>query len=245
MGKTARFFMGVAVASVAFCATASADIIVQQLPGQGGGPASDTLFRNQLNQIVWEQDADNIILSTPAMVRQISWWGFYGGSGTPATPPPATETMRIRFYGARTSDNLPDDNNILLEESFLDAPRTATGLFIAVGGRPNEYRYQVELTAPILLEAGTLYWLEVVQVGDVDSLFRWESGETGIVLPGLSFKHTFLPNWQAETGSLAFELSTVPEPNTFGFMTFGLLLKPRRRVRRGARARSGVPFEGA
>lgn len=192
-----------------------ADIVVQQLPYQGGGPASDTLFRNQLNQVVWQQEADNILLSSPAIVRQVSWWGFYGGSGAPVTPPPPVETMRIRFYGARLGDGLPDDGNILLEELHTNALRAATGILMNIEGRPAEYRYQINLTTPIELDATTLYWLEIVQVGDVDSAFRWETGFGAV--NGHAFQNGGFGDWQQTSGSFAFELSTVPEPQSVGF----------------------------
>ncbi|OWY71290.1 hypothetical protein B7486_11905 [cyanobacterium TDX16] len=206
---------------------AMANIIVQQLPDPFGGPASDTLFQNQVGQVVWQQEADNIILDAPAVVRQVSWWGFYGGSGTPTTPPPITETMRIRFYGVRPGDGLPDDNNVLLEEFHQDAVREATGVLVFVGGRPAEYRYQVNLTTPLSLEAATLYWLEIVQIGDVESAFRWETG-WGIV-PSHAFRNAGIPSWQLVTGNQAFELSTVPEPQSAALVGVVSLVFVRRR----------------
>jgi hypothetical protein len=189
-------------------------IIVQQLPDPFGGPASDTLFRNQVGQVVWQLEADNIVLDASAVVRQVSWWGFYGGSGTPTTPPPITETMRIRFYGARPGDGLPDDNNVLLEEFHQGAVREATGVLVFVGGRPAEYRYQVNLASPLSMKAATLYWLEIVQIGDVDSAFRWETG-VGLI-NGLAFINGGFGDWQQVSGGHAFELSTVPEPGFLG-----------------------------
>ncbi|MFH1419806.1 MAG: PEP-CTERM sorting domain-containing protein [Planctomycetota bacterium] len=199
------------------------DIVVDQEPTRLGGPGADTDFINVLGLRVWQQVADNILLSEPASIRRIAWWGFYGGSGTPATPPPSVETMRIRFYGARVGDGLPDDNNILYEESFFNPSRTATGEIILVGGIPNEYIYEVDLTSPLSLEAGVPYWLEIVQIGDVDTAFRWENGFG--VLAGHAFVNGNVPDWRVSpSGSMAFQLSTVPEPATATLMLMGAIL---------------------
>lgn len=220
------------MAVLAGAGVARADIIVEQLPAQYGGPASDTLFINQFDQVVWQQEADNIVLDETATIRHLGWWGFYGGSGTPATPPPANETMRVRFYGARASDGLPDDANIIFEASFQNAVRTPTGKTIAVGGRPDEYRFDVNLPTAVSLQGGTTFWLEIVQIGDLDSLFRWETGYGTVA--GLAFKNAGYPSWQSESGSHAFELSTVPEPMT------ALLLLPVIAFARGRRGKGAV-----
>ncbi len=189
------------------------EIVVDQQPTRFGGPGSDTLFRNVFGEVVWQQIAENILLDAPATIGHLTWWGFYGGSGTPATPPPDTETMRLRFYGARPGDGLPDDGNILYEESFLDPSRTATGEIVLVGGSPDEYVYSVDLASPVSLGAGTLYWLEIEQIGDIDTTFRWEAGISP--LAGHAFAHTYLPAWElSPSTSLAFQLVAVPESST-------------------------------
>lgn len=223
---SARWRWIAVVAVLAGAGFARAEIIVDQQPYQGGGYGSDTLFRDEFNRVVWQQIADNILLNEAATIRHVGWWAFYGGSGTPATPPPISETIRIRFYGANASDGLPDNDRILLEATFPDANRKPTGRFIAIGGRPNEYRFDVDLPVGVSLEAGSLYWIEIVQLGDVDSYFRWETGFGAV--NGLSFRHTFLPNWQAESGSMAFELSTVPEPAAALFLLMGACIWKRR-----------------
>ncbi len=212
MDRKSRIMIWVAVACAAFCTSSSADIIVLQPPDPFGGPGADTLFRDAWGEIAWQQTADNFLISTPATARQVSWLGFYGGSDAPVTPPPPMETMRIRFYGARASDGLPDDSNILLEEYHADTIRTATGDTVHVGGNPPEYRYQVNLVTPLFLEAGTLYWLEVVQFGEIDSAFRWEGGYGSIY--GHAYTNSLGNYWRISAGSQAFELSTVPEPSS-------------------------------
>ena len=207
-----------------------------------GGPAADTDFFNTVGQQTWQRLADNIFLeSTSALIRRVTWLGFYGGSGTPATPPPQTETMRIRFYGARAGDGLPDDANIIFEQSFLNPSRVATGRTIAVGGLPMEHLFEANLAMPVLLEADTLYWLEIVQIGDVDSRFRWEFAFTD--QDDHAFVNGNVADWQLANlgGDLAFQLSTIPEPSTVFLALLGLVFvcrRERKERRRGQKIQS-------
>lgn len=131
--------------------------------------------------------------------------------------------MRIRFYCARPSDGLPDDGNIIFEELFLDPSRTATGNLVNVGGFPEEFQFEVDLATPANLESDVLYWLEIVQIGDVESHFRWEDG-FGIV-DGFAFINGNVPDWQSTPGSRAFQL-LIPEPSSYLFFmcSLGLLI---------------------
>jgi hypothetical protein len=207
-------------------------IVVDQQPTRYGGPASDTLFRNEFGDERWQQLADNILLDEAATIRRITWWGFYGGSGTPATPPPETETMRIRFYSPRPGDGLPGE--VLWEENFLDPSRAATGLIVLVGGRPKEYIYEANLAVPMSLAAQTPYWLEIVQVGDVDSHFRWEDGFSGHL--GFAYLNEGTGDWWFAPFSygLSFQLSAIPEPGTAVLMVLGAVAIRRRRRKEDA-----------
>lgn len=208
-------------------------IVFEQSPGQLGGPSSDTEFISTATALpAWQQLADNIVLESAATLQTVKWWGFYGGSGQPHDPPDGPETMRIRFYGARPADALPDDDDIIFEESFLNPSRTSTGDFIAVGGLPDEFFYEVDLYSPLTLEADTLYWLEIVQVGDIDSHFRWETG-FGLVNQ-FAFINGNVSDWQSTSGSLAFQL-LVPEPETGIIVITGAMLVARRPARRSRR----------
>ncbi len=191
-------------------APAGADVIVEQLPILTGGFASDTDFIDMLGRRLWQREADNILLTQDATVRRITWWGFYGGSGTPATPPPATETIQIRIMGARAGDGLPDESVVLMDETFFNPSRMPTGRIIGVGGSPIEQRFTVDLTAPVYLQSGVRCWLEIVQLGDVNTMFRWEAGAG--ILTGQAIKSVLASDWFTVGGSTAFSLSDVPEP---------------------------------
>ncbi len=205
-------------------------IVFSQPPAQISAFGSDTEFINAQGQPAWQLEADNILFTEPVTLRHLRWWGIYGGSGTPVTPPPETELMRVRFYGARPGDGLPDDTNIISEQTFLNPFRIATGEIVNVGGLPPEFEFETVLTTPVDLEADTLYWLEIAQIGDIDSFFRWESG-FGLV-GGKAFINQIVFDWQFVSGSHAFELSTIPEPATASLVLWGAMLVARRPARR-------------
>ncbi|OWY70597.1 hypothetical protein B7486_13340 [cyanobacterium TDX16] len=195
-------------------------VIFEQLPNRSGGPAADTDYISGNGLPYWQLEADNILLSESALIRHITWWGFYGGDSDPSPgaddPPTGPETMRIRLYSARAGDGLPDSSDILFEESFHNPSRTATGRRILTPTAPDEYRFEADLAVPFTLISGLPYWLEVVQFGDQASLFRWEHG-TGLI-NGRAFNNPIVPNWYGTEGSFAFQLSTIPEPSSFGLL---------------------------
>ena len=201
-------------------------VVFDQQPGRYGGPLADTLALDAFGFERWQQVADNVRLNQAASVRRLSWWGFYGGDEQSHEPPVGDETMRVRFYSSRPGDGLPGD--ILLEESFLNLPRTFTGHIISDGGLPREYLFEADLSAPILLSADTVYWLEVVQVGDVNSHFRWESGYGA--LSGCAFINDYTPNWTLVSSALAFQLSTLPEPASIALLAVAapMVMRPIR-----------------
>ena len=217
-------------------------VVFDQQPTLSGGPLADTLALDELGYEMWEQGADNIRLSQAATIRRVNWRGFYGVSGQSHQPPPGDETMRIRFYAARPGDGLP--GGLLLEQSFLNPPRVPTGSEVLAEVRAPEYLYQADLSTPIALSANTIYWLEVVQVGDVNSTFRWESGY-GLV-SCRAFVSDSIPNWTSVSGSYAFQLSTLPEPATIALLACAaLIVRLPVRGRKGNRQRwlTGHPNE--
>lgn len=214
---------------------ARGDLIVNHPPppSPGYGSGADTSFQDPFGNPVWQISADDFVLSAQAGIRRVAWWGVYGdptfGQGGP-NPPSGEETMRIRFYAARPSDGLPDDSNILHEESLLNVPRTWTGRW---AGLRREWLFEADLSTPLSLSAGTAYWFEVAQVGILSSLFIWEWSVAE--QNGIAVMSTNVPAWHhAANGSdLAFQLSNVPEPATATLIALGSLqIIRRRRARR-------------
>ncbi len=182
-------------------------VVVDHQPTRSGGPFADTAFLDMFGDPQWQFLADDILLNSLATIRSVRWWGFYDQDN-----PPASETFRMRFYDARPSDGLP--GNVLFEESFLDPAREGTGQIVFTGVDPQEHVYFVELVTPFDLAANTPYWLEITQIGDLSTGFRWEDSVSGN--REFAFRNSIFPDWDIATQSeLAFQLSTIPEPSTF------------------------------
>ena len=221
-----REFLVAALAAFAVAAAAAqADIIFDQPPSNYYAAPSDTDYDTFTYGRVWERLADNLSLPTGQSTRHITWWGCYGGGGHPTAPPVGDEYMRIRIYSPRTSDGLPGD--VLYEQTTLNVDRTATGRIVAMPGSPPEYRFDLDLTTPFDAVAGAVYWLEIVQLGDVSSTFQWEDATNNP--DELAFANSNFPDWQLNPGgSLAFQLSDVPEPRTMVLVGLGFLAAARR-----------------
>ncbi len=201
------------------------EVVVDHPPLISGGGASDTAFTGDI--VPWQRVADDILLPETRTIHRVVWWGFYN-----ADVPPAQETMRIRFYGARAVDGLPDEGNILFEQSVLNPSRTWTGRIVAVGVGPREYLFQQDLAAPMELAAGVPYWIEIVQAGDVDSYFRWEFSYTEP--EDFAFVNDLAPDWTYSSlgVDVAFQLISVPEPSAIGLVFLGAALVGIRRSRK-------------
>jgi hypothetical protein len=210
-----------AVLVVLLARTSHGEIIVDQRPDQYGGYASDTDFYDSLlHREFWQREADNILLDRDANISHLRWWGFYGGDDNPVTPPPVPETVRVRVMGARPGDGLPDESSVLFTQDFLNPGRMPTGrILVAVGGQPAEQVYDIDFNPPIPLFTGVPYWLEVMQLDDFNSAFRWEQG-VGLV-NGHAFENPLSNGWYASEGSFGFQLSSIPEPSSVVLTVIG------------------------
>lgn len=217
-----------AVAGVVFIAAPCySDIIVDHPPHPFGGPDSDTSFRLFSGQSYWQRLADDFSLASPDVAIGLTFWGFYNEDN-----PPATETIRIRILGARPGDMLPDESNVLSETTVQNPSREWTGRIVLANVDVREYRFQASLASPVILNALTPYWLEVVQIGEITTRFRWENSVAD--LTGHTFINPATGNDWRHTSSgvsvdLAFQLIS-PEPASAAIICLGLGFLARRRL---------------
>ena len=195
------------------------DVVVNQQPTRVGGGASDTLLVDRDGQVTWQQLADEIVLTQTATIGRIGWWGFYG-TWNQTHVPPATEMFRIRLYDARAGDGLP--GVILFEQTFDAVSRTATGRNVLAEEPCPEYFYQINLSQGLTFAAGVRRWLEVVQVGDVGSTYRWELANGPP--PGQAYLNPNVTDWALYYPNCALQLSTVPEPGSLFLFVSSLFL---------------------
>jgi len=195
-------------------------VLVDHQPHRSGGPNADTDYLDYFGSPTWQRLADDFVLAAPATIHRVRWWGFYHMDN-----PPDEEEFRVSVYGARTSDGLPDETNVLVEQSFLDPTRTGTGWSIPVPVGPEEKLFDVELSSPWQLPANTPLWLEVTQIGDQETAFRWEFSLADQT--GFAFINPLTVDWwhtQSITGDTAFQLIGVPEPGTLSVLVIGIVL---------------------
>jgi hypothetical protein len=209
------------------------ELVLDQAPYPYAGFGSDTEFRDGFGQPTWQRMADDIELASQATIARVVWFGFFGGDFPPTGSwyPPETETMRIRFLHVDPTSGLPDESNVLYEESFLNPFHEWTGRYVILSSMRPEYRYQVDLGLPVDLEYGVPYWLEVVQMGDLDSHFRWELG-IGVAGPLASINSVHPWQYVGTNLNNALQLWAIPEPATLGFLSFvagRMLHRPRGR----------------
>jgi hypothetical protein len=206
---------------------AQSGVVVDRPPSQSGAWPSDTAYPSGggiLSQVL----ADSFTIDTPAVVRQVNWWGDYW-----APAPPATESMQIRVYGTDAGSGLP--GAVLLDTMVLDPVRSPTGHMVL--GAPwtlasfPEYVFHADLTVPISLEPNTPYWLQITQIGDTHTGFSWELSSAS--QNGFAFANPSGDPWQsAQSGNdLAFQLSSVPEPTTLVLLILGFGLARGRMAR--------------
>lgn len=197
------------------------DFVVDHQPHNTGGLAADSLFReSEFLPPIWQLVADDFTLPDSATIGHINFWGFYHNNSFPV----GDENIRIRFYEPRQSDALP--GSVLYEASFLNVSRSFTGRSIITAGAPAELFFSVNLDVPFYINANTLYWLEIVQDGSLDSRFRWEYSRSG-ELDGHAFNNPFVSEWTRTTNdsNTAFQFVPIPEPSSAGLFVMILLLQ--------------------
>lgn len=232
--------IAIALAAVPLCQSAAAElgpVVFSQPRDFYGGPASDTSFLSYLGQPAWQVSADDFRFDSEQLVCGIRWWGFYGLSGVSQTPdqlsPPTSEAMQVVFYS--DVDGVPGP--IVYETTYYNVVPVPTGIRFEVPQR-DEFKWELALGACFDAMPNSTYWLSVAQLGDPDSLFRWDSTYQ---FPGHVFRNQAVgETWTlAALTGMAFELTAIPEPATGALMLGALLATRLRRPRQRTVQHSG------
>ena len=198
-------------------AAEQSDILLhRQAPGRTFGYESDTLLLDDSGRPNGQLVADRFTPTSSTVTCYANWWGFFGGTGVLDPGPPSSESFRIRFF----EDDASLPGKILYESTFQDPSRTWTGQFINIAGARREYFYQTTLPQCLPLDAGKTYWLEIAQLGDITSRFRWENSNT---IDGFAVQFPIGTPWRLSTNptQFAYELWT-PEPCSGALVAIGL-----------------------
>jgi hypothetical protein len=215
-------------APVARAATQADTLLHRQAPGRTFGISSDTAYIDDSGHPTSALLADRFLLSQSAAVCSVRWWGFYGGTGVLDPGPPSSESFRIRFF-----DDIAGLPGSSLYEAVLDNPaRSWTGSLIGIQAARKEYFYQGTLPQCLVPAPGSTNWIEIAQLDDINSRFRWENSNT---LDGFAVQFPIGTPWRLSSNpsQLAYELWT-PEPCSgvlFAGSIAGAVLRMERRKR--------------
>lgn len=210
----ASLVAGLCAASYARAAPATIDdvmmeLVWEQTPSQYAGPASDSDCLHPLSgKRVWVFYADDVFLDRDALISRVTWQGLYDRDN-----PPDDEVMRLRISDARPSDQLP--GSVVYEELTTNHTRDATGRTMAASVSAREFTYAMDLSKLVLLEAEERYWIEITQIGCVESAFRLVHAYPEELAP--AFVSTFAADWTESESYLgtSFQLwAAVPEPGS-------------------------------
>ncbi|MFO0973212.1 MAG: hypothetical protein U1A27_07225 [Phycisphaerae bacterium] len=185
------------------------------IPTGGGGADSEYLFNGHPFSTF---SADDFQVGAPTAVGKVVWWGCYDGDN-----PPTPESMRIRVYSDLAGLPGAPSGDVTL----LNPTRQWTGRIVSFGVGPREYRFEATLDAPISLPAAGRYWLEVSQVGSLESTFIWQYSLTDFT--SFAFMTPGSAVWRLSVAAvdLAFQLY-VPEPGSAALVLLALGAMRRR-----------------
>lgn len=203
-------------------------LLVDHPPHRFGGLMSDSMGSEVPGgATLYQYVADDFALPFDAAIGRIVFRGFYNYQSLPV----GDETFQINIHNPRASDGLPGD--VIFSQLVVNPFREPTGhTVISIGGGP-EYRFEFDLTSPLLLQGGDTKWLSIYQVGDPASMFRWEASLGPNPWNGQAAQNDVFPNWSLyETANTAFQLYSIPEPHGLSLLAIGAIVLLRLRSHR-------------
>jgi len=200
-------------------------LIYSQAPNRNFAYLSDTQYVNDLGHADGVLRADRFQLTQAAQIGQLVWWGVYGPQFGPIQNPPFAESFRVRFYDQNgTFPSLPPFD-VLYEATLSNSVREETGVLIS-SGFP-EYRFVVDLSSTFAAPANVPLWIEISQVGDLASTWRWETASGG----EFATQYPIGDSWNVNGGGqLAYQLR-VPEPGSGVLVGLVAMVMRWRRIR--------------
>ena len=190
----------VAVFAGLCCPAVKADVVVYSQPYNGLGSLISDVDRPQ-----WI--ADNFTLTQDAEVTGVNWWSVY------MDEPAATETFSISFY-------YDDGTGAPQPGSFVGYAATTvqrinTGVPYGGFNLYEIYAYSFDLPSALALNAGTPYYISIVNTTDDDDDWNWlmSTGPDGTCW----VRQSYGPWPNTIPYDLAFELTAedqeiIPEP---------------------------------
>jgi hypothetical protein len=153
--------------------------------------------------------ASSFALGHNARLTSLVWWGGYYSLEEP--PNPTSSPFEIRLYADTGSGP-------------AETPLAVVGVTATVTPFPSalpQFEFSAMLSEPVLLLAGTTYWISIVDVDPMNPTFAWrkstEAAWSYSRVPGE-------PGWDPTPGlgSVRLEGRFVPEPGTAVLAALGL-----------------------
>ena len=231
MNSNTRIRLFIGTLSALFCADFAYPqvVIFEQLPASPPFPglSSRICFDNRPDGL---RTADDFVLQSDNLIREIRWWGGCHAQAPPSScSPGGTDQFTFSFYS--TSTDLPGP--LLLE--------TAGTLL----GDTNGASYAAVLDTPFLATGGTRYWLSIFNEA-LHEPWGWTNSSGG----NNESAHAEAPSFAIWNETFGFNVDTafqlvVPEPANL-WLALGVLFGIRRtRNLIGQRARAETSCRGS
>lgn len=203
--------LAVTVSSLGWGLPAAAATVVYDNGGADGSRGWWSDFDGALQP--FQQMADQFVLSAGSnTITGVNWSGSYYASNTPT----AADNFVIRIFG--DSGGVPDINPIYSFNIGNAVTRADSGIDDATWSI-DIYNYSAAITSTTLT-AGTTYWLSVVNdtSGATDD-WLWENSNS---VGSNAFRLGDGNSWSSHNTELAFQITAVPEPETYAMLLAGL-----------------------
>ena len=217
-GRLVKELSAAAVAGALWTAVAGAGVIYDNGAGTLTGSAlSDT---DPLPAVQFQ--ADNFVLQPGAStITDVHWTGDYAFSNTPGP----TDNFTIQIFA--DSAGLPAVSPFAAFGVGNAVNRTDTGIDMPGGGGTHFDLFSYSATiSPLILTAGTTYWMSIFNntASDTDDDWFWGFNQS---VGSLAQRNNQASAWSGNSGTLDFQLtndaiSGAPEPASLALLGIGL-----------------------
>jgi hypothetical protein len=174
--------------------------------------------------------ADNFILTTPATINSVRWWGAWNFFT------PATDDFTVTFY--EDKNGRPDPSNVIANRRIGNVVETSTGLNRS-GFLLREFQANI---APVSLSDGTNYWISIFESAGTNGSQYFLLRENAVGSAATSVDGGV--SWGSRPREFSFQLegssNAVPEPTTAAVLSVGGVAFAMLRRRSSSRKTSGA-----
>jgi len=226
-----RFRTLTAITAAALVAAPVAADTLFSRPGGASGFSTASISENNSGGTPFSalKYADDFSLTEQSEVTGLRFWG--GNSQGTSSPLSFISGFRVRIF----ADNAGAPGSAVTDQFFASFLITATS--DTHPGNPFLHRYELALTTPVTLDAGTTYWMSIVAqktFNSSTSIWTWQHTAASGATPFVQGQYT--QAWSAVSSNpwaFTFELdgTVVPAPTGAAMLLFGVAWSATRRRR--------------